>query len=257
MAFDAVVYKETTKQQWEEAAEAWHRWGPTWRSGSARRRKPCSTAPAWDGSRVLDVAGGAGGQASRGAAYWRTAASWSLTCRQRSCSTPSAPPPRRAATRHVTEADGEELGSQWSRSSTPPSVGWVSSTSPTRHERSGSGPACGKGPFPAIVYSTAERNAFFSVPVKLIRERAGLGAPLPGQPGPFSLGDAAAAREALVAAGFSDVSVTTLSAPLRLSSAAECVRFERESFGALHQMLSGVPEQEREQVWADIEVALW
>jgi len=59
-----------------------------------------------------------------------------------------------------------------------------------------------------------------------------------------------------LAAGFGDVSVTTLSAPLLLSSAAECVRFERESFGALQQMLSGVPEQEREQVWADIEVAL-
>ena len=42
-------------------------------------------------------------------------------------------------------------------------------------------------------------------------------------------------------------------APLRLPSAAECVRFERESFGALHQMLAAVPKQERDQVWADVE----
>jgi hypothetical protein len=27
--FDPVKYKETTKQQWQAAAEAWHRWGPT------------------------------------------------------------------------------------------------------------------------------------------------------------------------------------------------------------------------------------
>jgi hypothetical protein len=27
-AFDAAKYKETTHRQWEEAAEAWHRWGP-------------------------------------------------------------------------------------------------------------------------------------------------------------------------------------------------------------------------------------
>ena len=40
----------------------------------------------------------------------------------------------------------------------------------------------------AIVYSTPERNAFFSIPVKIIRERAQLPPPLPGQPGPFSLG---------------------------------------------------------------------
>jgi hypothetical protein len=69
------------------------------------------------------------------------------------------------------------------------------------------------------------------------------------------LGGTAAAQEALVAAGFSDVSVMTLSASLRLLSAAECVCFERESFGAPLQMRSDVPEQEREQVWAEIEVA--
>src|SRR3954466_1638186 len=40
----------------------------------------------------------------------------------------------------------------------------------------------------AVVYSTPDRNAFFSIPVKIIRERAGLPPPLPGQPGPFSLG---------------------------------------------------------------------
>jgi hypothetical protein len=27
--FDPVKYKETTREQWQEAAEAWHRWGPT------------------------------------------------------------------------------------------------------------------------------------------------------------------------------------------------------------------------------------
>jgi hypothetical protein len=30
------------------------------------------------------------------------------------------------------------------------------------------------------------------------------------------------------------------------------VRFERESFGALHQMLAGVNEAERESVWEEI-----
>ena len=27
--FDPIKYKETTREQWQEAAEAWHRWGPT------------------------------------------------------------------------------------------------------------------------------------------------------------------------------------------------------------------------------------
>ena len=42
-------------------------------------------------------------------------------------------------------------------------------------------------------------------------------------------------------------------APLRLASAAECVRFERESFGALHQMLAGLDEDARLETWSEIE----
>jgi hypothetical protein len=61
---------------------------------------------------------------------------------------------------------------------------------------------------------------------------------------------------ALSDAGFREVTVEAVPAPLQLPSAAECVRFERESFGALHQMLAGVPAEERQLVWKDIEVAL-
>jgi hypothetical protein len=41
-----------------------------------------------------------------------------------------------------------------------------------------------------------------------------------------------------------------------MPSAAECARFERESFGAPHQMLSGVSPEEREAAWAEIEPEL-
>ncbi|HVM09869.1 MAG TPA: hypothetical protein VM345_15485 [Acidimicrobiales bacterium] len=92
--------------------------------------------------------------------------------------------------------------------------------------------------------------------MSIIRERAQLPPPLPGQPGPFSLGAPGVLEETLQRAGFSDVGVETAPSPLRLSSAAECVQFERQSFGALHQMLSGVPEDERPAVWDDIERAL-
>ena len=57
-------------------------------------------------------------------------------------------------------------------------------------------------------------------------------------------------------AGFRDVGARTVVAPLRLPSSRECVRFERESFGALHQMLAGLAEEERDAVWAEIEAAL-
>jgi hypothetical protein len=47
-----------------------------------------------------------------------------------------------------------------------------------------------------------------------------------------------------------------VAAPLRMSSAAECVRFERESFGALHQMLAGLDDPGRMAAWVEIEEAL-
>ena len=92
--------------------------------------------------------------------------------------------------------------------------------------------------------------------MRIIRSRAKLPPPEPGQPGPFSLGNPGVLEAALNQAGFRDVSVRAVPAPLRLKSAAECVRFEQESFGALHQMLAPVPARERASVWDEIAAAL-
>lgn len=261
MSFDAVAYKAATRQQWEEAAEPWHRWGPTleqWLgAATAAMLDAAGVGPGW---RVLDVAGGAGGQGL--AAARRTGATGSVLVTDLSPTILTYAERGAAETglRHLTtaELDGEDVGGQWSEEfdAVICRLGLIYLPDQQRALLGFRTSLREGGRFAAVVYSTADRNGFFSVPVSLIRERAGLGAPLPGQPGPFSLGDPTAARDALLAAGFRDVHVETLSAPLRLSSAADCVRFERESFGALHQMLSGVAEREREQVWTDIEEAL-
>lgn len=107
-----------------------------------------------------------------------------------------------------------------------------------------------------VTYATADRNGFFSVPVSIIRERANLPAPLPGQPGPFSLGKPEVLKALLESAGYSDVEVEVVQAPLRLPSAKECLQFEKESFGALHQMLGGLSAAAQEDVWGEIELAL-
>jgi len=107
-----------------------------------------------------------------------------------------------------------------------------------------------------IVYSTPQKNEFFSIPVSIIRRRAQLPAPFPGQPGPFSLGADGVLTRALGSAGFRDAKVEAVDCPVILSSATECVRFERESFGALHQMMSGLSEKDRARTWEEIEVEL-
>jgi SAM-dependent methyltransferase len=104
----------------------------------------------------------------------------------------------------------------------------------------------------ACVYATAAANQFFSIPIGIIRRRAQLPPPLPGQPGPFSLGDPGVLEAAYARAGFQDIDSRRIDAPLRMDSVEEYLRFAHESFGALHQMLAGVPEAERRSIWDEI-----
>lgn len=261
MTFDPLQYKQTTRRQWDDAAEAWDRWGPTLESwlGPATDAM-LDAAGVGIGSRVLDVAAGAGGQTL--AAARRVGPDGRVVATDISATILSYA--AKAAAEHgltnveTVEADGEELheASEGTFDAVISRVGLIyfpdqqaALAGMRRALRRG-------GRLAAIVYSTPERNEFFSLPVGIIRARAGLAPPQPGQPGPFSLGASGVLEAALRTAGFTDVKVETIPAPLRLPSAAECVRFERESFGALHQMLSGVAETERGAVWAEIEAAL-
>jgi SAM-dependent methyltransferase len=108
----------------------------------------------------------------------------------------------------------------------------------------------------AIVYASADENRFFSVPVSIIRRRASLPPPLPGQPGPFSLGQPGAIEDAFAKAGFRNISTKRISSDLAMASAAECLRFQKESFGALHQMLAGLDHHGQSEAWSEVEEAL-
>jgi len=60
----------------------------------------------------------------------------------------------------------------------------------------------------------------------------------------------------LAAASFRDVRVEAVDAPVRMARAADCVGFERESFGALHQMLASLPSAEQAAAWDEVGTAL-
>ena len=258
--FDPQQYKTTTRAQWEEAAEAWHRWGAfieAWLGPSTDLM--LDAAGVTSGSRVLDVAAGTGGQSL--AAARRAGPSG------RVLATDISPAVLRYAASEAVaaglqnvftrELDGEALAVPAGEFDAVISrVGLIyfpDQQAALAGMRAALRPG---GRLAAVVYSTADRNAFFAVPVGIIRRRAQLPPPAPGQPGPFSLGAPGAAEQLFTAAGFHDVRVDTVSSPVRLTSAAECTRFEQESFGALHQMLSGLSKDERSAAWTEIEAAL-
>jgi SAM-dependent methyltransferase len=258
--FDPQLYKTTTRQQWQDAAEAWHRWGPTvedWLGDATQRM--LDAAGVTSGSRVLDIAAGAGGQTLIAARRAGEAGRVLATDISPAILDYAANSARDAGLSNVAtqELDGEHLAvPEASFDAVISRVGLIyfpDQQAALTGMRTALRPG---GRLSAIVYSTADRNAFFAVPVGIIRRRAQLPPPAPGQPGPFSLGAPGAAEEALARAGFRDITVESVPSPLRLPSAAECVRFERESFGALHQMLAGLEVEQRDAAWAEIATEL-
>ena len=259
--FDAIKYKLTTQQQWDTAAEAWHRWAPLlsrWLGPATETM--LDMCDIRSGSRVLDVAAGAGEQTLAVAQRIGNIGHVLATDISANILSYADNAARLAGydnvqTRvidgeHLTELDSEPFDAVISR------VGLIyfpdqqKALSGMKHQLQDNGKVA------AMVYSTAEMNPFFSIPVSIIRRRAKLPAPLAGQPGPFSLGAEGALETAFAQAGFRDIEVRRIDAPVRVSSAAECMQFEQESFGALHQMLSGLSDTEKDEAWNEIEEAL-
>jgi SAM-dependent methyltransferase len=256
-SFDAAKYKQTTREQWQVAAAAWSRWGPTLESWLGEATETMlALAGVGDGDRVLDVAAGAGGQTIAAARRVGPGGAVLATDISPAILEHAARAASEAGLHNVTtrvmdgeqleEIEGEPFDAAISRLGLIYLPDQVKALVGQREVvRDG-------GHVAAIVYSTAERNQFFSIPVSIIRRRAELPPPAAGQPGPFSLGADGALESVFAAAGLEAVRVERIEAPLRLPSAAECVRFEQESFGALHQMLAGLSEAEREEAWQEI-----
>jgi SAM-dependent methyltransferase len=258
--FDAAKYKETTRSQWETASEAWHRWGPTLRSwlGPATEHLLDLAAVA-SGCRVLDVAAGAGDQTLQTAARVGPGGTVLATDISPAILTFAAAEARRNGHANVETRvmDGEHLELPDASFDVVISrVGLIYFPDQQRALSEMRRVLVPGGRVAAIVYSTPEHNRFFSLPVSIVRRHAKLGPPAPSQPGPFSLGGPGVMEEAFTRAGFRDVKAERIAAPLRMRSAAECLRFERESFGALHQMLSTLDQAERDAAWTEVGQAL-
>ncbi len=254
--FDAAAYKETTRAQWQAAAQAWSDWGTFLHEWLGKATElMLDLAGAKEGSRILDVAAGAGEQSMQAARrvgqrgeVLATDISAAILDRARDNAARAGLTNIRT---HV--ADGEDLR-------VPPAsfdiaisrLGLIYFPDLARALHGMREATKPGGSIAAIVYSTPDRNEFFSAPVSIIRRRAALPAPMPGQPGPFSLGADGVLEARLRDAGFRDIIVKRVNAPLRMKSAAECVRFEKESFGALHQMAAKLDDAGKAAAWDEI-----
>ena len=260
-SFDPVAFKRTTRQQWQDAADAWHRWGSfigSWLDEATTTM--IEMAGIDTGHRVLDVAAGAGEQSLRIARRVGAGGEVVATDIAPELLGRAAADAKAAGLSQVTtlELDGEAADTLPGQSfdAAVSRVGLIYFPDQQRALRGIRQTLRDGGRAAVVSYSTPQANEFFSIPVGIIRSRAQLPAPAPGQPGPFSLGAPGVLESALAQAGFVDVEVRAVPSPVRLPAAADCVRFQKESFGALHQMMGSLEPAEREDTWREIEAAL-
>jgi len=254
--FDPEKFKESIRQQWQNAAKAWNDWGVFLRQwlGPATQHM-LDMARVADGSRVLDVAAGAGDQtmliAERVGAKGHVLAT-DISSNILEFARENA---QRAGLKNVETRvlDGEDL--RLPDDSFDAIVSRLGIMVFPHQQKAVTGfhhVLKKDGRLGLIVFSTPENNLFFSGPLSIVRRRARLPAPLPGQPGIFSLGSPGIIDNLLSKSGFRDVQVQRQLAPLRMSSADECVRFMKESFGNMHQMMTRLSDKEEEDAWEEI-----
>lgn len=260
-AFDPIKYKQTTRAQWDSAAEAWDRWGTflgQWLGPATELM--LDLADIRPGARVLDVAAGAGEQTLRAARRAGPDGRVLATDISPGILQFAKAQARKAglANVDVRELDGEQLDTlpAGAFDAAISRVGLIYLPDQMRALAGFRHALKDGGRISTVTYSTPDKNGFFSIPVGIIRRRAKLPPPLPGQPGPFSLGADGVLAATLERAGFRQVEVRKVDSPVQLPSAAECARFERESFGALHQMMSSLSEAEKADTWREIEAEL-
>lgn len=259
-SFDAAKYKSAQREQWNKDGAAWRRWTPIldrWYGGATRAM--LDMARIGPGQRVLDIAAGAGEPAvsaaervGRGGYVLATDLSEGIVELARQVAQ------ERGLEQVETRAmDGEKLDlPDASFDAVLCRLGLMYMPHPVTALGEWRRVLKPGGRVAVAVFSTPDRNSWGAVPASIIRRRAQLPPPVPGQPGPFSLGAAGLLEGLFRQAGFANPEVRPVPAPHKTPSSAEYVRVAREAFGGFNAMMARLPGGERDSIWNEIEESM-
>ena len=256
-SFDAAKYKNAQREQWNKDGAAWRRWNPIldrW-YGEATRRM-LDLARVQPGQRILDIAAGAGEPAVSAAERVGPRGYVLATDISEGIVEHALEVARERGFKQIEARvmDGEKLDlPDASFDAVLCRLGLMYMPHPVTALREWRRALKAGGRVAVVVFSTPERNSWGAMPASIIRRRAELPPPVPGQPGPFSLGGAGVLEGLFKQAGFANPEVHAVPVPHRTTSAAEYVRVAREAFGAFNAMMAHLTARERESVWSEIE----
>jgi SAM-dependent methyltransferase len=255
-SFDAAKYKNAQREQWNKDGAAWRRWNPTLdRWYGEPTRQMLDLARVQTGQRILDIAAGAGEPAVSaaervGASGYVLATDISEGIVELARQVAEERGIKQIETRAM---DGEQLDlPDASFDAVVCRLGLMYMPHPVTALREWRRVLKAGGRVAVVVFSTPDRNSWGAVPASIIRRRARLPPPVPGQPGPFSLGGPGLLEDLFRQAGFADAEVRAVPVPHGAATAAEYVGVTREAFGGFNAMMANLPPQERESVWNEI-----
>lgn len=257
----ATAFKDATRTQWDKAAKGWNDQTPRIRAWlRAATDAMIDMADVKRGSRVLDVAAGAGDQ--------------TLDLAERVgpdghvLATDLSPAILELARKNAGQAgyanvetlvaDGEQLGVEpQSFDAAVCRLGLMFLPDPLLGLREIHRALKPGGGVCTMVFSRPEANPCIGILMSTALKHAGLAPRDPYQPGGLlSLGKPGRIDELFRAAGFREVATTKMDAPFRLPSAKDYLDFVRTSASPILQILGGLEAAACEAAWKEMEERL-
>jgi cyclopropane fatty-acyl-phospholipid synthase-like methyltransferase len=247
---------EQAVRQWDSAAPGWARWEPTigeWlQCATAAMLSAAGVRP---GSRVLDIACGAGDQSF--AAARRVGPSGHVLATDISeamigflAKQAEAEGLENIAVKAIAAEDLTANGALFD--SVICRLGLMLMPDPAMTLSAALRMLHPGGRFAAIVVGSPEANPFLFEPLATLRRHANKPAPPPGSPGIFALADADGLHALVQHSGFDDVTVTTIDEPLAMASAADAVQMIKEAFGVYRALIGDQPEEVQQAAWSEV-----
>ncbi len=258
---DSETFKAAARNQWEKAAPGWNEYTPQIRAWlRSATDAMLDMAGIRSGSRVLDVAAGAGDQTLDIAERVGTQGMVLATDLSPTILEYAKVNALRTGYRNVETrvADGERLQlEEASFDAAISRLGLMFFPDPTQGLREIHRALKPGGGICTMVFSRPETNPCIATLMSTALRHAGLPPRDPYQPGGLlSLGKPGLIDEMFRRAGFQDVATTKIDAPFRLPSAADYLDFIRTSASPVQQILGTLDAATAEAAWSDMEKRL-
>lgn len=244
------------RTQWEGAAPGWARWETTvatWMEPATETMLAMAGVEA--GTRVLDLACGAGSQTLRAAqrvgAQGHVTASDIADTMLRHVQENARAAGLANVTTLIGAAEDLDVASE-SFDAVICRLGLMLFINPAKALLAARHALRPSGKVAVVVFTTPPANPFMAKPMQILLRRTSKPPPAPGQPGIFALGAPAVLERLLTDSGFVGIEQRTLAVPLRMPSAGQALAMMQEAFGAYRAVVSDSPEAVRVAAWAEV-----